>query len=412
MSATEANGALTAADLAAPALLGALLWDPDRIHDVADWLQPTDFDLPSYRAIYQTLIGLGLDGRPVDLFALPTILLRGEYHDMHVDREGHDGISANALHTLLARTPATPRADEGRYEGPVHSEHVRYARILVQAAVRRDLRWAGSRITQCAHDLREHTLADAHRALHPLLGEIAARINALAARLGDAGAATRSAAEQVLATPALAAQPVPASTAEPLDPQARWAEARLIGACLDSVQVRAAAADLRPTDFTDPAAAATWSAISDLVERGEPVDYILVAAHLEHHAGEGRGFSPADLARLAATSGGVAGMRWINVVAHNALTRAVATAGQALQALARGPATPTALSVDAATIVGRAARVVRRLAGPAADAGPSSAAATSKRASSPITAALESPPRTGRPAPPQPTGVGRSHGSR
>jgi replicative DNA helicase len=33
----------TVTDLASAAVLGALLWDPRRVRDVMDWLEPADF---------------------------------------------------------------------------------------------------------------------------------------------------------------------------------------------------------------------------------------------------------------------------------------------------------------------------------------------------------------------------------
>jgi hypothetical protein len=94
VSAADARGK-AAGDLAARALLGALLWEPSRIRDVSGWLEPADFDHWAHCAIYQTLTGLIADGRPVVLQDLPGILARGEYHDAHVDSTGIGPLSAH-----------------------------------------------------------------------------------------------------------------------------------------------------------------------------------------------------------------------------------------------------------------------------------------------------------------------------
>jgi hypothetical protein len=126
---TAGDDALTAADLAAQALLGALLWDPRRARDVADWLTAEDFLRPDHGAIYATVVGMLADGRPVvDVFTVLESLLRGDHHDLHVDRTGTGPLSGPGLHSLISMTPATPRGEE--HGELARSEHVRYARIV------------------------------------------------------------------------------------------------------------------------------------------------------------------------------------------------------------------------------------------------------------------------------------------
>ena len=50
----EAGGAV---ELAEQALLGALLWEPARVADIADWLAADDFYRPAHAAIYRTITG-------------------------------------------------------------------------------------------------------------------------------------------------------------------------------------------------------------------------------------------------------------------------------------------------------------------------------------------------------------------
>jgi hypothetical protein len=103
----------TASDFAAGALLGALLLDPQRLNDVAAWLQPNDFPNWADRAVYATLLGLRRDGRDIDVLTVAQAVASGEYHDAHVDSSGIGPLSWPALHTLMHTTPATPHASVG-----------------------------------------------------------------------------------------------------------------------------------------------------------------------------------------------------------------------------------------------------------------------------------------------------------
>src|SRR5215211_1395471 len=75
----------TVTDLASAAVLGALLWDPRRVRDVMDWLEPADFPHPIHRAVYATLVGLVAAAEPVNLLELPATLASGRFQDVHVD---------------------------------------------------------------------------------------------------------------------------------------------------------------------------------------------------------------------------------------------------------------------------------------------------------------------------------------
>jgi len=124
----------TVADLASAAVLGAVLWDPRRVREVMDWLEPDDFLHPVHRAIYATVTGLVAAGEPVDLMRLPAALASGRFHEVHVDPSEPGPLGAAALHTLLSFTPATRG---GRYDEQPRSEHVRYAQLVLEASVRR-----------------------------------------------------------------------------------------------------------------------------------------------------------------------------------------------------------------------------------------------------------------------------------
>lgn len=62
----------------------------------------------------------------------------------------------------------------------------------------------------------------------------------------------------------------------------RRAEYALIGACMAIADVRRLTAGrLHAEDFAASEVSATWLAISGLERRGEPVDFVLVAAEVE-----------------------------------------------------------------------------------------------------------------------------------
>ena len=105
----------TVADLASAAVLGAVLWDPRRLREVMDWLEPDDFLHPVHRAIYATVTGLVAAGEPVNLMRLPAALASGRFHEVHVDPSEPGPLGAAGLHTFLAFTPATPPRG-GRYD--------------------------------------------------------------------------------------------------------------------------------------------------------------------------------------------------------------------------------------------------------------------------------------------------------
>jgi hypothetical protein len=257
----------SAGDLAASALIGALLWDPARTSDVSEWLEPDDFAHWAHRAIYQTLTGLLAHGQPVDLLSLPEVLASGRYHDVPIDRGSNGPLAAPALHSLLAATPATPRADDlARHGGPTaRSEHVRYGRILLEESIRRQVAAAGTRINQQAREASGRDADTAAELVAPLMTETLARLDELGARLGNAG---RIAAALNPRSPEKLREPTAPSIGDgtvrpPLSTTTvAQAEQTLIGSCLVSDALREhVAGRLLPEDFTTPAAAAPWARV-------------------------------------------------------------------------------------------------------------------------------------------------------
>jgi DnaB helicase-like protein len=183
----------TVADLAAAAVLGAVLWDPRRLREVMDWLEPDDFLHPVHRAIYATVTGLVAAGEPVDLMRLPAVLASGCFHEVHVNPREPGPLGAAALHTFLSFTPATPPRG-GRFDGQPRSEHVRYAQLVLEASVRRAVHDAGVHIAQHAREAIDvvdasptppvyATVAAAVARLRPVLATIERHLTHLADRL-------------------------------------------------------------------------------------------------------------------------------------------------------------------------------------------------------------------------------------
>lgn len=342
MTTAPENDTLTAADLAAQALLGALLWDPHRAGDISGWLAADDFYRPAHGAIYATLVGMLADGRPdVDVFTVLESLGRGEYHDGRVGRTVSGPLSAPELHSLISMTPATPRAED--IDAPARSDHVRYARIVQEDSIRRQVQALGTRIEQYARHVSDRDSDEAADTVVPVLGEAQTRLRELAARLGAAGVGRASIAAALNPAPRPAPTPPRTERSERRRPSAdvehlRRAEYRLIGACLMSDEVRRLVdGRLRSSDFTVGEVAATWVAITALQHRGEPVDFVLVAHQIEQQGAlpdMGRGLRPDHLQKLATRSYPADGFGPLETVVHAALTRHLNQAHDQLQNLA------------------------------------------------------------------------------
>ena len=372
----------TVADLASAAVLGAVLWDPRRLREVMDWLEPDDFLHPVHRAIYATVTGLVAAGEPVNLMRLPAALASGRFHEVHVDPSEPGPLGAAALHTLLAFTPATPPRG-GRYDEQPRSEHVRYAQLVLEASVRRQVHAAGVRIAQHAREAIDvvddsptppvyATVAAAVEKLGPVLDTIERHLQHLADRLdhpqatgaGPPGAtAAQRDADTTIGTGRVPAElPVPA--------ELHHAELAVLGGCLVAPGLRRTALSiLVPADFTTPRVAATWTALTALAARGDPIDFVLLAAAVARHAtttGGVPGLAPAELFRLAERGDPGIGARAVQTVARAALRRAMAAAQHQLAAAAADPTLAAEQVIrDARSSLRRAQATARRLLGEA-----------------------------------------------
>jgi replicative DNA helicase len=352
--------ATSAADLAERALVGALLWDSGRVRDVRDWLRPGDLNHWKARSIYQTLTGLDRDGRSVPVTELPALIAAGTYHD---SRQG--AITAVDLHTYMRATPATPPASTQFPDQLVRSNHVVYARRVLEAAARSMVAVAGSRIQEAAEHSREYPDLGSG-ALAAALAHTQQRLQVLGERLrhaqGSPGALLTAALGGPVpdTLPAAAPELEPAGIgsgppAPPLTTRAVIeAEREVLTACLTDPTTRAALLGwLTPEDFSRPEHAATWAAYSALTKAGTPIDYVTLAWECERHNPD-PGLPADQLATMARHTPGLPGPA-VRTVAHASLLRHTDAAREHVAAIADDR------TADALTVVSAAADAYREV---------------------------------------------------
>jgi replicative DNA helicase len=356
--------ATSAADLAERALVGALLWDPGRVRDVRDWLRPSDLTHWKSRAIYQTLTGLDRDDRSVPITELPAVIAAGTYHD---SRPG--AITAVDLHTYLRATPATPAASAQFPARLVHSNHVVYARRVLEAAARDIVAAAGSRIHAATQRSRERPDLGAS-AIQAALAQTQQPLHELRRRLRHAQGSPGSLITAALDGPVLDTLPPDAPL---LEPAGIWpgppgsplstrvvieAEREVLTACLTHPTVRAELLEwLSPGDFSRPEHAATWAAFNTLTEAGTPLDYVTLAWECERHHPDydSPGLPPDQLATMAAHTPGIPAPA-VRTLAHASLIRHTDAAREQVQVLSEDRA------ADALTVVSAAEKAYQQVA--------------------------------------------------
>jgi replicative DNA helicase len=296
-------------------------------------------------------------------------------------------------------TPATPRAEDfsATFSAEARSEHVRYARIVQEDSIRRQVQALGIRIGQYAGHVADRDSDEAAAIVAPVLSEARARLRDLAGRLERAGTGRPSITAALNPAPG----PTTAAAARREQTHLRRAERRVIGACLVSGEVRRlVAGQLDSSDFTVPEVAATWEAIAALQRRDVPVDFVLVANQVEQQGalpGVGRGLRPDQLHELAAGSNQVDGLLALETVVRAALTRTLQQARDRLQNLAADRAR-SGLDVlaGAGHAVEQAATTTRRLTSPPAPVPAARRPPEEPVTPSTITTALAPQPRRGR----------------
>lgn len=359
----------SAADLAEEALLGALLWSPARVDDVG-WLQATDFYRPAHQAIYTTILahtrtgGDGSsDGGPFDATAIATraaevlaSLATGRYHDLPVPRDGSGPLRAAAVFALMSMTPAGTTPKDGGAAGS--DAHLRYAHLILEASIRRQVSAAGTRIGQCA-GLGDSDPEQVVEGLDRAISALTDRLSGLAAQLAASTPGVSAGPPEGSAAPTTPAAATPVVAGNPP------AECALLGACIANHRVRREAlARLAPGDFTVPGAASTWRAIEDLSRGGSPIDFVLVAAQTEQAAGVyGPGLPGRQLMRLSQTFVDQAsGYHALQDVTRTALLRLADRTRQTLATVAADRSRPsTALLISAQTALAAAGAAAARL---------------------------------------------------
>jgi replicative DNA helicase len=356
---------LNATDLAERALIGALLTDPGRVRDVRDWLRPSDVNHPQARVIYQTLTDLHRQGRTVGIRELPVVIAA---------RDGdHPPITALDLHRYVQATPA---ASQQLGVQNMSSNHVFYARRVLEAAARHIVAVAGSRIQEAV----EHAQTSPH--LGP--GAIAAALAQTQERLQVLGQRLRHSrgASGALITAALGGTPAPARSLGPQEGDPAGialdlpttplttrvvieAEREVLTGCLTNPVLREQLLGwLTPGDFSRPEHAATWAAVGALTKAGTPLDYVTLAWECQRHhpSYDSPGLRADQLTTMAhhpPTTPDAA----VRTVAHASLLRHTHLAQQHIQTLAQSQTDALALVSGATQAYHDVQDHARRLAG-------------------------------------------------
>lgn len=341
-----------ATDLAERALIGALLADPGRVRDVRDWLRPSDINHPKARAIYQTLTELHRHGRTVTIRELPLVIA--------ADDGNHPTITAQDLHAYVQATPAASQQLGTQY---LRSNHVVYARRVLEAAARRIVAIAGSRI----HEAVEHSRDNPHLGAGDItatLVQTQQRLAALGQRLRHAQGSPGSLIIAALGGPiddTPSPEPVESRHEPPSGPltirAVLEAERELLASCLTNPALTAQLTSwLTPQDFSRPEHAATWSAINALSQAGTPIDYVTLAWQCQRHNPDHNspGLSADQLATMARHTPGSPGPA-VATVAHASLLRHTDTAREQVKAIAGDHA------ADALTVVSAAEKAYRNV---------------------------------------------------
>lgn len=346
-----------ATGLAERALIGALLADPSRVRDVRDWLRPSDIHEPKARAIYQTLTELHRQGRAVVVRELPVVIA--------ADDGAHPTITVQDLHAYVQATPAASQQLGTQH---LRSNHVIHARRVLEAAARRIVTIAGSRIQEAAEHSRENPRLGAGD-ITATLAQTQQRLAALGQRLRHAQGSPGSLITAALGGPT---RDTPGQECARIEPTGSWPEApsgpltiravleaerELLASCLTHPALHAELARwLTPSDFSRPDHAATWAAFNALAQAGIPIDYVTAAWQCQRHNPDHNspGLSPDQLATMARHTPGSPGGA-VATVAHASLLRHTDAAHEHVQAIAQDHA------ADALTVVSAAEKAYREV---------------------------------------------------
>lgn len=273
-------------DLAEQALAGALLLDPSCAHDLTAWLRPDDFADAGCAAVYHVASDSAARGEPVDARVL---------------RRDLDALPG--LHPYH-RSPA--RLHEFMQSCPLHPQPVLYGRIVLEAAIRRQVQLLGLRVE--ASTLVEAPTGPA--AVLRAVAETLAHLRSLDMRWCAAHVAReghpRHAEQQkcLLRVTEAAAERYLARTPGPDQATVVRAERAVLQEILSQpALLTPLSARLRPEDFLDSTCAATYAVMLSLHEDSGSSGVDAVSLSWEQQRRNVPGLSAAELRRLANTIG-------------------------------------------------------------------------------------------------------------
>jgi len=276
--------------LAEQATLGTLMVDPAQIATVQGFLRPADFLDTWHRTIYATMLTRAIAGHPItpqDIHA-----------DLVADAHPDERTRVVRLTALMEVPPARPIA-------------ARYAAMVLEASLRRQVRDLGLLLRAGAVVAAADT-AGPHAALGGPFTEIDTQLRDARDRWDAAAAGTFD------TPPALDATALAATDAHRLE--VAMAAARLVDAAppphlqqiaraeLDVLaavlaypsQLGAVRMRITPSLFTDDTHLATYAAICDLADLGEPIDAVTVCWQAQREQTlRGKGIDAATVLRLS-----------------------------------------------------------------------------------------------------------------
>jgi replicative DNA helicase len=335
-------------DLAEQALAGALLDDPERVRTVADWLTAADFNDAQCAAVYEAVRDRVLAGRA----CTPQTVLEDLRADTDLQWRGGSAAIGPWLHTLVHHCPPDPDA-------------VAYARMVLEASVRRQLDLVGLRVQAAAVDPD----GDVAAAVDETLREIEAH--------GRRWRAATSRIHTVLEEPAhpsaaagqlLAADRAIRDLAPPDEIDVGGAEHEVIhGVLREPGILRELVPRLEPEDFADPARGNTYRAARTLHELGHRVDVVTIAWEQQRQAVQhGPGLPVEELRQMAA---GIAAPgraeQCAQIVGRAALYRLAEQARASVRQAVRNPGINPVDLLDTATFTYRGVRTAAERTRPA-----------------------------------------------
>ncbi|HET7475204.1 MAG TPA: hypothetical protein VFJ97_04170 [Dermatophilaceae bacterium] len=301
---------MISADFVEKALVGAILNHPERQGDVP-WLHVEDFTHPLCRALWAHLEAHDLPTpNPLDDLPAVTELLR----------------RVDALHPQHC---APAKVAELQVSAPEPPNVADYARILVEVAIRREVTAMGLRL-ESYHAGQQQVLMATTESAIARIDELRRRWRVAAATPGAGSHGHRHGLER---QQLLAPGDLGDDTTAGID--ATTAQLAVIGAAVHDWPPGArhhVLAEVRRSDFHQPALTATWEAIQRLVARAMAVDHVTVAwegARTQGRKTTATGLGSRELADLRALA-----PLWdvgTTVLARRAAAQALATARSALR---------------------------------------------------------------------------------